>query len=196
MEGTQKIVVFFRTNLNVENAYMKKVEMCVTDKMDKAFAQVRIHSSARAGSPGVWIGVRAYRRNHKGRLVRRTARLWGFWNPRDWSFQRKATGRLVRATQTSAELGMVDGETIYYLCVKLSFRGGFSRCSTVLLAHEQDGVGVWVPVGLEVAVLGHEGGALLTAGREHGPDALEVRPYGGRAFHVNMFIGELENVCV
>jgi hypothetical protein len=114
MEENQKIEVFFRTNLNAENAYMQKVAVCVTDKMDTAFAQVRIHSSAREGSPGAWIGVRAYRRNHKGRLVRRTPRLWWFWNPKDWVFRRKTTGRLVRPTQTPAELGMVDGETIYY----------------------------------------------------------------------------------
>jgi hypothetical protein len=118
MEETQKIEVFFRTNLNAENAYMQKVDICVSEKMDTAFAQVRIHSSARAGSPGAWIGARVYRRNHKGRLVRRTTRLWCFWNPRDWVFQRKATGRLVRGTQTPAELGMVGGETIYYCLAK------------------------------------------------------------------------------
>jgi hypothetical protein len=110
MEGNQKIEVFFRQNFNAENAYMQKVEICVTDKMDTAFAQVRIHSSARKGRPGAWIGVRAYRRNHKGRLVGG----WWSWNPADWVFKRKATGRLVRPTQTPAELGMVGGETIYY----------------------------------------------------------------------------------
>lgn len=114
MEETQKIEVFFRTNLNRDNVYMQKVEMYVTDKMDTAFAQVRIYSSARAGSPDARIGVRVYQRNHKGRLVRRSTKALGFWNPGDWVFQRKATGRLVRATQTPAELGIADGETIYY----------------------------------------------------------------------------------
>jgi len=118
MEETQKIEVFFRTKWTEENAYMQKVEICVTDQMDLAFAQVRIYSSARVGSPGAWIGVPAYRRNTKGRLVRRTARLWRFWKPTDWVFLRKTTGRPVRATQTPAELGMVDGEIIYYCLAK------------------------------------------------------------------------------
>ena len=83
----------------------------------------------------------------------------------------------------------VCGERAVCVCVEVLAGGGVGECGRVGgLAHEQDGVGGCVPVGLEVAVLGHEGGAFPSVGREEGPDALEVRPHGGRAFHVNMFI--------
>ena len=47
------------------------------------------------------------------------------------------------------------------------------------VAHEDDGIGVGVAVGLEVAVLAHEGRALLARGGEHGPHALEELPHVG-----------------
>jgi hypothetical protein len=61
------------------------------------------------------------------------------------------------------------------------------------VAHEDDGIGVGVAVGLEVAVLAHEGRALLARGGEHGPHALEEVPHVAGGFLVNMFTGELQN---
>jgi hypothetical protein len=78
----------------------------------------------------------------------------------------------------------VRGVRVLRVCVAELRRAG--------LAHEVDGGGVRVPVGLEVVAvgLGDEGGADCAVGRDPGPDALEERPHGGRAFLVNMFTGQ------
>ena len=104
-----------------------------------------------------------------------------------------------------AERGVVLGERadagvrvlcVRVLCVRVLGARVLRVCAGELrragLAHEVDGVGVRVPVGLEVVVVvvGHEGGAVCAVGREPGPDALEERPHGGRAFLVNMFTGQ------